>query len=135
MKYITSQTSMALNKRAIFKNILFLGILIILVFNGYEKRKKDDIIEMMAYGNSMYPTIQNTTLLKIDKSKDLLLDDIQLNEIITYYNSENGYITHRVIDIKYDEKGKYYILKGDNNDVIDPFKVRNKNVLGVVKFE
>ncbi len=53
------------------------------------------------------------------------LRDIKIGDIITY-NSKltHELIVHRVIDIKQDNKGIYFITKGDNNPNIDQEKVR-----------
>ena len=39
-----------------------------------------------------------------------------------------GFIGHRIISIGNDEEGTYYIMKGDNNQVQDPYKVRFSNI-------
>ncbi|MCA9477958.1 MAG: signal peptidase I [Nanoarchaeota archaeon] len=50
-------------------------------------------------------------------------EDIKVGDIITYkYGDER--IIHRVVYIGEDEKGIYYIVKGDNNPTSDPGKVR-----------
>ncbi len=50
-------------------------------------------------------------------------EDIKTGDIITYnYNGRK--IIHRVMQRSYDEKGAYFIVKGDNNDEPDPLKVR-----------
>ncbi len=55
--------------------------------------------------------------------------EIHVGDIIAY--NANWYDTpviHRVVDIKQDEEGTYYVLKGDNNKTIDPEKVRFKQI-------
>ncbi len=50
-------------------------------------------------------------------------------DIIAYKpKTMNGTIIHRVIKIGHDDKGIYYILKGDNNPSPDPHKVRFEQV-------
>ncbi|MBU2634297.1 MAG: signal peptidase I [Nanoarchaeota archaeon] len=52
-------------------------------------------------------------------------DQIEIGDIISYESEMfNTVIIHRVIDIKEDEEGLYYLTKGDNNDEFDPEKVR-----------
>ncbi len=58
-------------------------------------------------------------------------DDIQIGDIISY-TSEYGSIIHRVIEIGHDEKGWFAIVKGDNNDIPDPWKVRFEQVKRVL---
>jgi signal peptidase I len=51
--------------------------------------------------------------------------DIKIGDIIAYQsNIVNGLIVHRVIDINQDNKGLYFITKGDNNQTQDPEKIR-----------
>ena len=49
---------------------------------------------------------------------------IKKGDIIVYDKGEDKNIIHRVVDIGSDEQGIYYLVKGDNNDVIDQVKVR-----------
>lgn len=51
--------------------------------------------------------------------------DIKIGDIIAYQSDiANGLVVHRVIDIKQDDQGVYFTLKGDNNQESDPEKVR-----------
>ena len=60
-------------------------------------------------------------------------EDIFVGDIISY-NSVNfpAIIIHRVIEIREDEQGIYYITKGDNNPRPDPEKVRFNQVRRVL---
>jgi len=58
--------------------------------------------------------------------------DIQVGDIISYKYDENTTIVHRVISIKKDKKGYYFITKGDNNPQQDPFKIRMENIQGIL---
>lgn len=53
-------------------------------------------------------------------------EEIHIGDIISFRN-EAGLIVHRVIDIGTDEKGVYYITKGDNTNIIDG-KVRFEEI-------
>ena len=53
-------------------------------------------------------------------------DEINVGDIVTY-DSGNGLIVHRVIETGYDEQGKYFVTKGDNNFVSDG-KVRFEQI-------
>lgn len=51
--------------------------------------------------------------------------DIKIGDIVAYQsNYVNGLVVHRVIDIKQDNEGIYFVLKGDNNAEQDPEKVK-----------
>ena len=53
------------------------------------------------------------------------IEDIHIGDIVAYETKYNKIpVVHRVIDIKKDNEGTYYILKGDNNMKRDPENVR-----------
>ena len=52
-------------------------------------------------------------------------NDIHVGDVIAYQSSYvDGLVVHRVIEAGNDAKGKYFILKGDNNPDQDPEKIR-----------
>lgn len=56
-------------------------------------------------------------------------DELFIGDIAAYQSKiTNNLIIHRIIDIKEDSKGKYFIFKGDNNKTRDPEKVRFENI-------
>ena len=56
-------------------------------------------------------------------------NQISVGDIIAYEPTWNeGLVIHRIIEIGYDEQGWYAILKGDNNPIQDPGKVRFEQV-------
>ncbi len=56
-------------------------------------------------------------------------EDLKIGDIIAYQASwTEGTVIHRIIEIGNDEKGIYYITKGDNNPSQDPEKVRFSQV-------
>jgi len=60
-------------------------------------------------------------------------DDIQVGDIVAYESEyADGVIIHRVVYKGRDEKGTYFILKGDNNPISDPGKVRFNQIKRVV---
>jgi len=80
---------------------------------------------------SMDPIIDSTSnaIEIIPKSED----DIHLGDIVAYKsNYKDGTVTHRIIEIGNDAFGWYARLKGDNNDRIDPGKVRFEQIKRVV---
>jgi hypothetical protein len=58
-------------------------------------------------------------------------NEINIGDIISYQTAY-GVVIHRVIEKDVDEKGMYYLVKGDNNLFKDPFKVRFDEIKGVV---
>ena len=60
-------------------------------------------------------------------------EEIQVGDIVVYESDfSDRAIIHRVVKIGEDEKGKYFILKGDNNPLIDPGKVRFSQIKRVL---
>ena len=62
----------------------------------------------------------------------LKFENIKEGDIIEF-KSKKGIIIHRVVFIEKDVEGKFlYTTKGDNNLTIDPSKVSQEDVLGIV---
>ncbi len=55
-------------------------------------------------------------------------EEIQVGDIVSYTWKDGSVIIHRVIEIGSDEQGWFAILKGDNNPVPDPEKVRFEQI-------
>jgi len=58
-------------------------------------------------------------------------NEIQTGDIISY-DSDFGPIIHRVVETGFDEEGWFAIVKGDNNEIRDPWKVRFDQVRRVL---
>lgn len=81
--------------------------------------------------NSMDPILDETAnaIEIIPKSEE----DIHLGDVVSYKSKlTNSVIIHRIIKISKDEGGIYYTLKGDNNKMPDPEKVRFNQIERVV---
>jgi signal peptidase I len=64
-------------------------------------------------------------------------EDIHVGDIVSYRpEGENYLIVHRVIKIGEDNKGKYFIFKGDNNLFRDAGRIRfeqiNRIIVGII---
>ncbi len=59
-------------------------------------------------------------------------DEIKPGDIVSYSLDGKNNIIHRVRRVGKDNKGYYYILKGDNNPINDPVKVRFNQIKRVV---
>ena len=79
--------------------------------------------------NSMDPFLdENSNAIEILPDNP---NDINVGDVISY-RTFFGTVIHRVIDKGQDEQGIYYIVKGDNNQQQDLYKIRYENVKGVV---
>jgi len=77
-------------------------------------------------GKSMFPLFfRNATSIDIIPS---LPDEVYIGDVITFNNNKDEYICHRVVGIKEDKQGIYFITKGDNNYIKDKYKVRFKDI-------
>jgi signal peptidase I len=81
--------------------------------------------------NSMDPLIDDTSNgIELVPSSE---DDIQIGDIIAYESEHSsGTIIHRVVEKSSDDKGVYFIAKGDNNDNPDPGKIRFNQIKRVL---
>lgn len=75
---------------------------------------------------SMEPTIKINDIIIVKKEDK---KNIRKNDIITF-KIENEIITHRVIDIAYDNGTLIYTTKGDKNDVTDIERVQFEQIEG-----
>ena len=123
-----------------FKRVL-VGIIstllgLILIFNIYNviclKILHKDLATINGYGilevvsGSMEPTINIGDLIVINtKAKDF-----EKNDIITFYDVNGSFVTHRLVKIKDDKM----ITKGDNNNVEDEGEVTISDVVGIVEY-
>ena len=81
--------------------------------------------------NSMDPVIDQgaNAIQIIPKSPD----EIYVGDIVSYKSDySDGIIIHRVIETGYDNEGWYCLLKGDNNNRVDPGKIRFSQIQRVV---
>lgn len=80
--------------------------------------------------NSMDPLFDvgaNTIRIEVSCPTELSVGDI-----VTYKHDQYGLVIHRIVVKDVDELGPYFVLKGDNNPVSDPGKVRCEQIQGKV---
>ncbi len=78
---------------------------------------------------SMLPVLGTTAhALQINPLNE---SDIHRGDIVSF-RYDGKFISHRVIDIREDEQGTYYVTKGDNNPDADPVLVRFEHIDRVV---
>jgi hypothetical protein len=60
-------------------------------------------------------------------------EQVGVGDVVSYKSEyADGVIIHRVIEKGQDEKGDYFIVKGDNNNSADPGKIRFNQIEGVL---
>ena len=79
---------------------------------------KNASLSRYADTGSMIPTLnENSKGIKIPVTEE---SQLHVGDIITYKDNTNeDLIIHRIIGIGFDDKGNYYVTKGDNNLVSD----------------
>lgn len=82
--------------------------------------------------NSMKDYYARGDIVIIEKVKSSEIENIKEKDII-YYKYGNRYITHRVVDIEEDNGQYIFYTKGDNNNDIDPWRVKESDIVGIVK--
>lgn len=92
---------------------------------------KDAVWSNFADTNSMDPFLDaNSNGIEI---KPESAEKIQVGDIISYRSDyADGIIIHRIIEKSVDENGIYFKVKGDNNSLKDPGKIRFEQIEGVL---
>lgn len=103
------------------------------------------VILMICFGLGMFPIeplviASNSMLPKIRKGDIVIIKDKDVNKIkkgeIIRYKLDDYYVVHRVVLIRKGKDGKReFITKGDNNDEVDLYAVKESQVAGVVKYD
>lgn len=112
---------------------ILLSFVIIGSFVYQEKKHPDQVPEIFGYSpltvlsNSMNPDFfaGDMVLIKHGNAKD-----IKVGDVITFKNSENKYITHRVTEVSKNNGAIHFVTKGDNNNIADEEVVTSSNVVG-----
>lgn len=76
---------------------------------------------------SMEPEIKTGSVIAVKPVEDKT--DLKVNDIITFVDSRNQIVTHRIIDVIGGEGNKQYVTKGDNNEHPDVEPVIRENVI------
>lgn len=115
----------------LIRKIFILCLILILMYVIYAKYiEKRDLISifnksfLIVMTGSMEPSIEGKELIIIDKK-----EKYKIGDIVTYKDSEDFIVTHRIIDIT----DKYFIAKGDSNNISDD-KQSIDNIYGKVIF-
>lgn len=105
--------------------LLFLiCISVLAIMNLYSRSSSKKSVQILSVvSGSMSPSIDVGSAIVIKKE-----ENYYVNDIISYRN-QNKIITHRVI-----YSGKYYLTKGDANNIIDAIQIDKSQILGKVAF-
>lgn len=114
--------------------LLFLGSLYSLINNRENKSYVPSIFGykmMTVLSGSMDPGIKAGDVIF---AKSIDADSVKIGDVITYKTENNDLITHRVTNVKIENKNVYFVTKGDSNNVEDSKPVPYSNVVGILAF-
>ncbi|MCS0787420.1 signal peptidase I [Cytobacillus firmus] len=121
----------------LFSNIIFSIFFLLIVHIGitlYQTSKNPGTLPsffgytpLTVLSNSMHPHLQSGDLALIKKAE---FNDIEVNDVITFKESDTKFITHRVIDVKEQNGQSGLVTKGDNNNVEDTMIVTKGQLVG-----
>jgi len=80
--------------------------------------------QLRAVGTSMEPTIGTGTIIVVAPTK---WEDLKASDVVVYKTPSGRLVAHRLLYLE----GDHWIIKGDNNDDVDPYTVTRENLLGV----
>ena len=86
---------------------------------------------IIVISGSMEPAIMTNSISIVKKCS---VEDVKLGDIIMYKADSNILITHRVIDIIYENNEKQLITKGDSNTGSDVKPITNDNIKAKVVY-
>ncbi|MCG1021657.1 signal peptidase I SipW [Sutcliffiella horikoshii] len=78
---------------------------------------------------SMEPTFQTGSVIAVQKLENPT--DLTVGDVITFQESRDVLVTHRIIDVNTSNEGVLYKTKGDNNNFEDTNPVLSQNVVAV----
>lgn len=103
------------------------------------------VILMICFGLGLFPIeplviASNSMAPKIYKGDIVIIKDADVSGVkkgdVIRYQMEGYYVVHRVVMINETEDGnRVFITKGDNNDDIDLYPVKESQYAGIVKFD
>ena len=118
--------------KKIIKGLVGLVLVVVILYNIYNfiniKILKNDFTTVNGYSvlevisGSMEPTIKIGDLIVIDTN----VKKYKVNDIVTFYDVNGSFVTHRIIDIK---DNNMMITKGDNNNTQDE-AISMDNIVG-----
>lgn len=122
---------------AIIVILVLIGIILAAYFIDFKIR--DSRIEAPLYNayvivsGSMEPIIKIKDAVLVRRCEEA---DIKVGDVVTYRSMDPAFygilITHRVVNISYENGEKVYITKGDNNETVDRTPVKFSQIQGKV---
>lgn len=122
-------------------NLLFILVLILCLSTIYTtvqaKNAQDNLPSVFGYKmmrvltGSMEPILNPGDLILV---KSIDANKVKIDDVITFKNSENTFVTHRVIDLNLKEGKIFFETKGDANNIKDEEAVFADALIGTLRF-
>ncbi|MEH7344374.1 signal peptidase I [Bacillus sp. JJ1532] len=121
---------------------IFLAILILLslssIYSLYQSKQNPNYLPsilgfkvMTVLTGSMEPKLEPGDLVAV---KAVDPEKLKVDEIITYRNNENTFVTHRIIELVNQDGKVFFQTQGDANNMEDEGLVSAEQVIGSVRF-
>ncbi|MHA6252385.1 signal peptidase I SipW [Oceanobacillus sp. CAU 1775] len=104
------------------------GIVLMTKFSGGEPEVFGYQIKTVLSG-SMEPEIQTGSIIAVRPLESEEKQNLQVDDVITFMETKDKLVTHRIIDVKETGEGAIYTTKGDNNNGPDRQPVLADNVV------
>jgi len=92
--------------------VLFMVLVVVLTL-GFSHRAPAAIVK----GRSMFPLLREGDIVFILRCNP---EEIRIGDVVIYRSKyDDKLIIHRVVDIKYEDRVRYFVTKGDNNPSVD----------------
>jgi signal peptidase I len=88
--------------------------------------KKDGWLELPAYGNSMFPFIQQGNLCRFIPCQS---SQLKKGDVILFYSQTGQLIAHRFVSVRKIDNQLFFLFKGDTNLGYDQL-IREEYILG-----
>jgi len=91
-----------------------------------EELNKKGELQLTVHGDSMLPNLKDGDMVKVQNC-----NEYKIGDVIAYSFFNNERITifiHRIIFLR----NHYVLAKGDNNNFIDPIRIKKNDIIGKV---
>ncbi len=110
-------------------------VILLVILTGWLLYQRSEGKSANLFGYQLYHVLSGSMMPTMDVGSLVIVqtmnpDDVRPNDIITFKDDTGNITTHRVVSVQEDS----YVTKGDANEVIDPFHVKYKDLLGKVVF-
>lgn len=118
---------------------IILGLLIVIVllsiYGNIQSKGRDWVVPTV--GKYRWMTVLSGSMKPVFNPGDLIIDkrvkanELKVGDIVTYMYGGNFLSTHRIVEIKKDDKGQpVFKTKGDNNNAVDDQVISSSAIVG-----